>query len=364
VNLLEGRPNESWVSVKQLKEVSGCNITPLVVGLSQSAAKIPDKEEYVVRVGDLKKHAVLIQEVLNSLLGTSFEVGKKKDQKPEKIDTTGWLPGRKFAKEAKVPYEDIIKLIRSEDLPAKRWAKGWLIDPKQLERIPELLKVEGFDASLGRQGGTPPGPGGEGADLNPDPDTGFGDNSGGSSPDPDVTGAGAGADTGPSDTDSGPIPGADTDTDTDTGAGASPNDPDAGSAPDTSQDQDIQGPGEGGDETPRPDQGKSDDIDSRVYPRPDDDSDKGRGSGSRRDPIAKIVSITVRGKGCLISEVASDLGLPVSTVREWVARGAVKTKGDNEHLDERSLEEFLIDNGRATTVNFVRHRGSFPPLRH
>ncbi len=156
VRLLEGNLNK-WMSVKDIQEATGCDIELLVIGLSQSAAKIPGKG-YVVNLKDIKDHLVLAREIANSLLGAFPEKEKEKKELPEKgkiKQTDGWLPGKQVAEKAKVSMEDIVKLIDSGVLSAKRRGRGWLIDPKELERIPKLLQCPGPP----KNGGNGPVPG-------------------------------------------------------------------------------------------------------------------------------------------------------------------------------------------------------------
>lgn len=299
------KPETLWASAEEIRDATGHDITPLIVGLFQSTVKTPDNK-CLVRLKDLEDHLVLIQEVANSLLGVPSEEKKDPREKPEKINATGWLPAKKLAKEAKVPSEDIVKLITSGVLPAKRWGRGWLVDPKELERIPELLR--------------PPGPNKGG---NPDP---------GSGPDQnhqkDLEGS---------------MP---------AGSKGEDNGLDLeGPDPLLSGPERLYSRESPGGETPKPDQGKDDDI-----PPPSGQDDQGK---SGTGPIAAYVSITVRGeKGCLISDVVRELNVREDAIRRWITRKAVKTMGDKEHLDPESLKAFLMREKPDTVVNFIRHRGA------
>ena len=307
VKLSEAMKSETlWVSAEGIRDATGHDITPLIVGLSQSVVKTPDNK-YLVRLKDLEEHLVLIQEVA-SLLGVPSEEKKDPREKPEKINATRWLPAKKLAKEAKVPFEGVVKLIKSGDLPAKKWGRGWLVDPKESKRIPELLR--------------PPGPNKGG---NPDP---------GSGPDQnhqkDLEGS---------------MPAGSKGEDT----GLDLEDPDQNLLLSGSEKlYSREGP-EG--ETRKPDQGKDDDV-----PPPFGQDDQGK---SGAGPVAAYVSITVRGeKGCLISDVVRELNVREDAIRRWITRKAVKTMGDEEHLDPESLKAFLMREKPGTVVNFIRHRGA------
>jgi hypothetical protein len=320
MNLFNGKSNESWVSVEEIQKATGCDIGPLIVGLSQSAAKTPDNK-YVVRVGDLKDYLALVGEVVKSL-----SEKKEKTERLEKIDTTGWLSGRKFAEAANIPLSVVNELIASGKLRAKKWARGHLVDPKEIESMPILLgrtvpepdKGKGSDPSP--PGGETEIPGQDGKDEKILPQGsegsfGHGSYEGGILPEPKKEDAG---------TDSGPGP-----------------------------DPLLSGPerlysreGPGG-EAP----GKDDDV-----PPTSGQDDQGK---SGTGPIAAYVSITVRGeKGCLISDVARDLNVREDAIRRWIKRKAVKTMGDEEHLDPESLKAFLARERPDTVVNLIRHRGA------
>ncbi|MFA5446445.1 MAG: hypothetical protein WCX24_00605 [Candidatus Paceibacterota bacterium] len=271
---LSGKNLNQWMSAEEIKKETGCDIEPLIIGLSESVAKSPNKG-YVVYLKDLAEYLATVGRVAASLSGTPSE--EKKPKKQSSRFPTDWLTGREVAKRLNRPLEDVVGVIASQELSAKRVGRGWLINPEELEKISQLLN--------------PPEPqGGDGVV----PDISF-------SSDPEVQGKPA----------------------------------------------DSEPPKEGEKD---PDQNKDEEKGPPSAP-PDR---TGQESG-----IIRTVSVRVRGeKGCLPSDIAQDLKLPLSTVKIWIDNEAVKLMPDGEYMDLESLKEFLVRQGRATTVNVIKYRGA------
>ncbi|MDD5696436.1 MAG: hypothetical protein PHO90_00485 [Candidatus Pacebacteria bacterium] len=312
MNLFNGKSNESWVSVEEIQKATGCDIGPLIVGLSQSAAKTPDNK-YVVRVGDLKDYLALVGEVVKSL-----SEKKEKTEKPEKIDTTGWLSGRKFAEAAKVPIGVVNELIASGKLRAKNWARGYLVDPKELESMPMLLGRTVPEPDKGK-GSDPPPPGGE---------TGISGQ------------AGKDEKTLPQGSEGGLNP--------DSGSDQNHQKDLEGSTPSGSDQNVDKGVGKGSD--PNQKAGAGDTQTAGAVPG----KNTAPGSG---DPLKKPVCIKVKIDGsCDPGDVAIATGVSVFTVQKWAKDGAVKTDA-NGNINTESLKDFLIKQGRATSITWEKKKG-------